>query len=94
MAKHCFVMACQTKSYYYYCKTVLVEDLTFLGIHLKLDYHKVPQNSVTFCLGNLRHVFFSNTQEKEPQIVKLQKDRIFGGVALTIIELSWTNFST
>ena len=80
MAKHCFVMACQTKSYYYYCKTVTVEDLTFVGVHLKLDYHKVAQNSVTFYLENLRHVFFSNSQEKEPQIVKVQNDRIFGGV--------------
>ena len=75
MAKHCFVMACQTKSYYYYCETVLVEDLTFLGVHLKFDYHKVAQNSVTFYLGNLRLVFFSNTQEKESQIVKVTNDR-------------------
>ena len=75
MAKHCFVMACQTKSYYYYCKTVTVEDLTFVGVHLKLDYHKVAQNSVTFYLENLRH-----SQEKELQIVKVQNDRIFGGV--------------
>ena len=43
MAKHCFVMACQTKSYYYYCKTVPVEDLTFVGVHLKFDYHKIAQ---------------------------------------------------
>ena len=75
MAKHCFVMACQKKSYYYYCKTVTVEDLTFVGVHLKLDYHKVAQNSVTFYLENLRH-----SQEKELQIVKVQNDRIFGGV--------------
>ena len=80
MAKHCFVMACQTKSYYYYCKTVPVEDLTFVEVHFKLDYHKVAQNSVTFYLGNLRHVFVSNTQEREPQIVKVQYNRIFGGV--------------
>ena len=43
MAKHCFVMACQTKSYYYYCKTVPVEDLIFERVHFKLDYHKVRQ---------------------------------------------------
>ena len=57
-----------------------VEDLTFVEVHLKLDYHKVAQNSVTSYLGNLRHVFVPNTEEREPQIVKVQYNRIFGGV--------------